>query len=48
MARKFSMHDKDIVYVSNSPINDLQKVLQITSQITSPVVSLGELAVSLK
>ena len=48
LARKFSMHDKDIVYISNSPINDLQKVLQIVSQVTSPIVSVGELAVSLR
>ena len=48
LARKFSMHDKDIVYVSNSPINDLQKVLGLVSQIVSPVTSVGELAVSLK
>jgi polysaccharide biosynthesis/export protein len=48
LARRFSMHDKDIVYISNSPLNDLQKVLQLASQISSPVVSVGELAVSLR
>ena len=48
LARKFSMHDKDIVYISNSPINDLQKVLQLVSTVTSPIVSVGELAVSLR
>ena len=48
LARKFSMHDKDIVYISNSPLNDLQKVLQLVSTVTSPLVSVGELAVSLR
>ena len=48
LARKFSMHDKDIVYISNSPINDLQKVLQLVSTVSSPLVSVGELAVSLR
>ncbi len=48
LARKFFMHDKDIVYISNSPLNDLQKVLQLVSTVTSPLVSVGELAVSLR
>ena len=46
IARKFSMHDKDILYVSNSPINDLQKVLGIVSTVTGPVISVGTLAAS--
>ncbi len=48
LARKFSIHDKDIVYVSNSPINDLQKVLQLVSTVSSPAISVGELALSLR
>ena len=48
LARKFSMHDKDILYVSNSPLNDLQKFLGIVSTVTGPVVSVGTLAASLR
>ncbi len=45
-ARKFAMHDKDIVYVSNSPFSDLQKVLQIVGTVTAPIVE-GVSAVAL-
>ena len=48
LARKFSMHDKDILYVSNSPINDLQKFLGIVSTVAGPVVSVGTLALTLR
>ena len=48
LARKFSIHDKDILYVSNSPLNDLQKFLGLVSSVTSPAVSVGELAISLR
>ena len=46
LARKFAMHDKDIVYVSNSPFNDIQKVLQIVGTVTAPIVE-GVSAVAL-
>ena len=39
LARRFAVHDKDIVYVSNSPFSDLQKVLLLAGTITAPVVS---------
>ncbi len=39
LARKFAVHDKDIVYVSNSPFSDLQKLLQLVGTISAPVVS---------
>jgi polysaccharide export outer membrane protein len=39
IARRFSVHDKDIVYVSNSPFNDLQKVLGLVGTLTSPAIS---------
>jgi polysaccharide export outer membrane protein len=45
LARRFSVHDKDIVYVSNSPFSDLSKVLAIVGAVTSPVVQ-GVAAVS--
>lgn len=48
LARRFSMHDKDILYVSNSPLNDLQKLLGIVSTVTGPVISVGTLAASLR
>ena len=46
LARKFAMHDKDIVYVSNSPFSDLQKVLQIVGTVTAPIIE-GVSAVAL-
>ena len=39
LARRFSVHDKDIVYVSNSPFSDLQKVLGLVGTLTSPAIS---------
>ncbi len=46
LARKFAVHDKDIVYVSNSPFSDLQKVLQIVGTVTAPIIE-GVSAVAL-
>ena len=48
LARKISIHDKDILYVSNSPLSDLQKFLGIVSTVTAPVVSIGTLAATIK
>ena len=48
LARRFSMHDKDILYVSNSVINDLQKFIGIVSTVTGPVISVGTLAASIR
>ncbi len=45
LARKFSMHDKDIVYVSNSPYVELGKLIAVFNAFLSPVlngVSLGQ------
>ena len=39
LARRFAVHDKDIVYVSNSPFSDFQKLLQLVGTISAPVVS---------
>ena len=39
LARRFAVHDKDIVYVSNSPFSDLQKVLLLAGTISAPLVS---------
>ncbi len=38
LASKFSVHDKDIVYVSNSPFSDIQKVLGLVGTLTSPAI----------
>ena len=38
LARRFAVHDKDIVYVSNSPFNDVQKVLGLVGTLTAPAV----------
>ena len=37
LARRFAMHDKDIVYVSNSPYSDLAKVLQVVGAVGAPI-----------
>ncbi len=39
LARRFAMRDKDILYVSNAPVSDLQKVLSLFNLLVSPVVS---------
>lgn len=39
LARRFPVHDKDILYVSNSPFSDLQKVFGLVGTLTSPVIS---------
>lgn len=36
LAKKFSMHDKDIVYVTNSRLDDFQKVFSVINQVTMP------------
>ena len=38
LARRFSVHDKDIVFVSNSPYSDLTKVLGLVQSVASPVI----------
>ena len=45
LARKFSVHDKDIVFVSNSPYVELAKVINVFNTVLSPVLngfSLGQ------
>jgi polysaccharide export outer membrane protein len=38
LARAFQMRDKDIIYVANAPLTEVQKVLQVIGSITSPIV----------
>ena len=35
-ARRFAVHDKDIIYVSNSPFSDLQKLFSLVSALEAP------------
>ncbi len=38
-ARRFAMRDKDILYVSNAPISELEKVLGVVGRLTSPAAT---------
>ena len=48
LARRFQMHDKDILYVSNSPVSDLAKVLQVVNLVASPIYSAAYLGTAIK
>ena len=39
LARRFSVHDKDIVFVSNSPFSDLQKLFGLIQAVSSPAIT---------
>jgi polysaccharide biosynthesis/export protein len=39
LARRFAMRDKDILYVSNAPVSDLQKVFSLINLLVSPAVT---------
>lgn len=38
-ARRFQMRDKDILYVSNAPITEVEKVFRLVQTLTSPAVT---------
>ena len=38
MARSFAMRDKDILYVANAPLTEVQKFLSVVGTLTSPVI----------
>lgn len=38
-ARRFAMHDKDILYVSTAPITEVEKVFRAIGMLTSPAIS---------
>lgn len=38
-ARRFAMRDKDILYVSNAPISDVEKIFRLFGTLTSPALS---------
>ncbi len=48
LARRFQMRDKDILFVSNSPIADLTKVLNVVNLLSSPVYSAAYFATQVK
>jgi polysaccharide export outer membrane protein len=37
-ARRFAMRDKDILYVSNAPLSDIEKVFRTVGHLTSPAI----------
>jgi polysaccharide export outer membrane protein len=39
LSRRFPVRNKDIVYVSNSPLNDVQKVFALVNLLVTPVVT---------
>jgi len=39
LARRFPMRNKDILYVTNAPANELTKVLNLVNLLTSPIIS---------
>ena len=39
LARKFSVHDKDIVFVSNSPYIEVAKAIGVVNTVLSPVLN---------
>ena len=36
-AQRFAVHEDDVIYISNAPLNDLQKVLSLFSTVTTPL-----------
>lgn len=38
LAQRFSMRDRDIIYVSSAPTNELQKFLQLVGLVSQPVI----------
>jgi len=38
-AQAFPIRDRDLIYVSNSPLADFQKFLQVVSQVVYPIIS---------
>jgi polysaccharide biosynthesis/export protein len=38
-AERFPVRDKDVIYVANAPLTELQKVFQLINTVTGPVIS---------
>ena len=39
LAQRFSMHDKDIIYVANADFNELQKFFTLLNTLTGPIIT---------
>ncbi len=48
LARRFAVHDKDIVFVSNSPYSDLTKVLGLVQAVASPAIQGASVASTIR
>jgi polysaccharide export outer membrane protein len=42
VAQSFPIRNKDVLYVSNAPLSDIQKFVQIVSGMASTVIGLGQ------
>ena len=38
-AKQFPIEDKDVIYVANAPLTELQKVFTLINTVTGPVIS---------
>ena len=38
LARRFAMHDKDILYVTNAPVSEVEKVFRVIGAIAAPTL----------
>ena len=39
LAQRFAMHDKDVIYVANADLNELQKFFSLLNTLTGPVIT---------
>jgi polysaccharide biosynthesis/export protein len=47
-ARRFAMRDKDILFVSNAPLNEASKVLRVVSMLTQPAIQGASVGAAIK
>lgn len=48
LARRFAMHNKDILYVSNAPLTDIQKVFSLVNLLIAPAATGAIVSTSVK
>jgi polysaccharide export outer membrane protein len=48
LARRFAMHDKDILYVSNAPLTEVSKFFQLFTMVTQPAIQGAAVAATVK
>ena len=46
LARRFAMRDKDILYVSNAPLTEVSKIIQLFTMVTQPAITGASIAAS--